>query len=486
MQFRHGLRVNEIDSGEKSYLSLKTPVVVIGAAPINMGDLTCINEPILIQNKEEATKYFGGVNNIKGFNISETLYTAFQLFGVSPVICINVLDPAKHSEVEIIQDIIAKNATVKIERTGVLPDGIIITRMNSAKEGEKTSPIPQYETSFDDNGYIDIHFESEITDPLSISVKKLNPELVQASDIIGKVDINTLKKEGLEVVDDIFSKYSVIPGMGIAPGYTHDNELRTIMNTKFQDVNGGKWKSIIIADIPETTKYGDAIKWKKENNAIDPEQILCYGKGVLGDQVLHLSTLVACELLRGNAVNDGVPCDSPSNKAAKISKIVYKDAATKKYMDISLDEKQAELLNENGILTAIQTTGGFVFWGNRTSAFQPGGTTEKKDIWIHAKRMIQFICNTIAINNQNEVDKKMPITRVIAIRDNLNQWLSSLKSQEKILGARVEFKKIDNPGENVANGKFVWFIAFGDIPIGENLNFNVMNSSEFAKEIYQL
>ena len=128
--------------------------------------------------------------------------------------------------------------------------------------------------------------------------------------------------------------------------------------------------------------------------------------------------------------------------------------------------------------------GGFALWGNRTSAFQPGGTTEKKDIWIHAKRLIQFICNTIAMNNQNEVDAKMTPMRAGAIRDSINQWLASLKAEEKISGARVEFRAIDNPGENIAGGKFVWYIVHGDVPIGENLVFNVKNSSEFIIETY--
>lgn len=89
------------------------------------------------------------------------------------------------------------------------------------------------------------------------------------------------------------------------------------------------------------------------------------------------------------------------------------------------------------------------------------------------------------MNNQNEVDKRMPKTRVIAIRDNINQWLDSLKSQGKISGARVEFRELDNPGENIAGGRFVWYIVHGDVPIGENLEFNVKNSSEFAIEIYK-
>lgn len=479
MQFRHGLRTNEIDSGEKTYLSAKAPIVVLGAAPINMGDLTCVNQPVLIQNITEATKYFGGVNKIEGFNISEVLYSAFQLFGVAPVLCINVLDPKKHSEVEVLTGIVVKNGVAKIEKTGILTEELQLKKGGTEEEIEAAT----YETSFDSNGYLEIYLEDLTIPSIDGSVKILKPELVTSQDIIGKVDIKTLKKEGLELVDDIFTKYSIIPGVGIAPGYTHDNELRTIMNTKFQAVNGGKWKSIIVADIPENVEYGEAIKWKKDNNAIDPEQILGYGMGVLGNNRLHLSTLVACELLRGDAINGGVPCDSPSNKSAKVSKIVYKDK-NGIYQDLNLDEKQAELLNENGIITAIQTPGGFVLWGNRTSAFQPGGTTEKKDIWIHAKRLIQFICNTIAMNNQNEVDAKMTPMRAGAIRDSINQWLASLKAEEKISGARVEFRAIDNPGENIAGGKFVWYIVHGDVPIGENLVFNVKNSSEFIIETY--
>lgn len=479
MEFRHGLRTNEIDSGEKTYLSSKAPIVVLGVAPINMGDLTCVNQPVLIQNISEATKYFGGVNKIEGFNISEVLYSAFQLFGVAPVLCINVLDPKKHSEVEVITGIAIKNGVAKIEKTGIIPGELQLKKGGTEEEIEAIS----YETSFDSNGHLEIYFEDLTISAIDGSIKRLNPELVTPQDIIGKIDIKTLKKEGLELVDDIFTKYSIIPGVGIAPGYTHDNELRTIMNTKFQAVNGGKWKSIIVADIPENVEYGEAIKWKKDNNAIDPEQLLCYGMGVLGNNILHLSTLVACELVRGDATNDGVPCDSPSNKSAKVSKIVYKDKDGI-YQDLNLDEKQAELLNENGIITAIQTPGGFMLWGNRTSAFQPGGTTEKKDIWIHAKRLIQFICNTIARNNQNEVDAKMTPMRAGAIRDNINQWLASLKAEEKISGARVEFRAIDNPGQNIAGGKFVWYIVHGDIPIGENLEFNVKNSSEFAIETY--
>ncbi len=479
MQFRHGLRTNEIDSGEKTYLSAKAPIVVLGAAPINMGDLTCVNQPVLIQNITEATKYFGGVNKIEGFNISEVLYSAFQLFGVAPVLCINVLDPKKHSEVEVITGIVVKNGIAKIEKTGILTGELQLKKGGTEEAIEATA----YETSFDSDGYLEIYLEDLTISAIDGSIKRLKPELVTPQDIIGKMDIKTLKKEGLELVDDIFTKFSVIPGIGIAPGYTHNNELRIIMNTKFQSVNGGKWKSIIVADIPEDVEYGEAIKWKKDNNAIDPEQMLGYGMGVLGNNILHLSTLVACELLRGDAVNGGVPCDSPSNKSAKVSKIVYKDKDGI-YQDLNLDEKQAELLNENGIITAIQTPGGFALWGNRTSAFQPGGTTEKKDIWIHAKRLIQFICNTIAMNNQNEVDAKMTPMRAGAIRDSINQWLASLKAEEKISGARVEFRAIDNPGENIAGGKFVWYIVHGDVPIGENLVFNVKNSSEFIIETY--
>lgn len=481
MEFRHGLRTREIESGEKSYLTSKNPIIVFGTAPINMGeDIACVNKPMLIQNINDATKFCGGVNIIEGFNITEVLYAAFKLFGVGPILCINVLDPTKHSVVETVRTIPVKNGIAKIEKIGVIPSEIQLKKGGTLEAIDSS----KYEIAFDAKGYIEIYFKNtEDLTTIDGTIKILKPSLVTKTDIIGKIDIKTLKKEGLELIDDIFTKYSMIPCAGIAPGYLHDNELRAIMISKFKNINSGKWKSIVIGDIPETTKFGDVIKWKKENNAISPELLLCYGIGTLGDIRLYLSTLIACELLRGNEKNGGIPCDSPSNKNAKVTNIVYKNEES--YEDLILDEKQAELLNENGIITAIQSPLGIVIWGNRTSAFQPGGTRENKDIWIHAKRMIQYICNTIALNNQEEVDKIMHKTRAIALRDNINQWLDSIKSQGKILGGRVEFRKEDNPGRNIVGGKFVWMIFFGDVPIGENLEFNVQNTSEFAMEIYE-
>lgn len=65
----------------------------------------------------------------------------------------------------------------------------------------------------------------------------------------------------------------------------------------------------------------------------------------------------------------------------KVQALVYKNAEGQ-YEELRLDEEQANLLNANGITTAIMRTNGFVLWGNRTSCYQPGGNNDPKDMWI--------------------------------------------------------------------------------------------------------
>ena len=95
-KFQHGTSYKEMPSGLKIFAETQTPTVIVGTGTINMGDMSCVNKPILIQNSKDAATYFGGANNIKGFTINEALYLAFNVYNVKPIIVINVLNPEEH------------------------------------------------------------------------------------------------------------------------------------------------------------------------------------------------------------------------------------------------------------------------------------------------------------------------------------------------------------------------------------------------------
>lgn len=475
MGFTHGTYTSEKESAIKGIVTVQNPVVIIGTAPINMGDITCVNKAQLIQTTTDAAKYFGGVNNIPGFTISEALYAAFQIFGVTPVICINVLDPEKHKESKTFSDIAVVDGKATFADIGILPKTLDV------KNTSGDTPITDYTVSFDAEGKCTITLAEKHKEVTSVKggYDVLDPSKVKDTDIIGSIDLTTLKPKGLECLSEIFPKYSMIPSYVIAPGFT-SNEVRAVLDTKATAING-KYSAMSIIDMPEEIKYGEAVKYKKDNNWIDEDQIVCFGKIKFSGKYFNQSTFLAMLSASIDAENDGVPYQSPSNNNIKAEGIVYK-AST--YEDVILGEQEANLLNENGICTVISRPNGIVAWGNRTSCYQPGGNSDPKDAFIPVKRMFKYIGNNLHINCATDVDKPMTFSRAKNIQNNINIWLSSLTSQGKLLSGRVEFLQEENSQQDLVDGKFKWHIYLGAVTPGETLHFVLEYDGDYVQGFF--
>ena len=468
MAFTHGTYASEKESAIKGLVTVQNPVVIVGTAPINMGDIKSVNKVELIQNAKDAVAKFGTSNYIEGFNITEAIYVALNVFGVTPIVCINVLDPAKHKTEETFDSVAVIDKKVTFDHVGILLDTLQV------KNGETSAPIEDFVAHFEENGKLTIELKEEIT-TIEGQYSYLDPSKVKDTDIIGSVEPSTMKSTGLECLKDLFTKYSMIPSYVITPGY-NSNELRAVLDTKASLI-GNKWKAMTIVDLPETTKYGEAITYKKENNWIDEDQIVCFGKVRFGGRYYNQSTFAAFLSATVDKANDGIPYESPSNKNIKAEGISWKNGGN--YEELSLSEEEANLLNENGICTIITRSNGTVFWGNRTSVFQPGGNTDPKDMWIPAKRMFKYLANIIMLNNEQEVDKPMTVSKIEAIKMNINRFLSSLVAQEKLLGASVDFVEENNSTQNLVNGILTWNINLGIVLPGETLKFVLEYDDEY-------
>lgn len=479
-QFTHGTRVKEQETALKMFLSAKMPTVIVGTGTVNMGDISCVNTPVLIQNSKDAAVYFGGANNVKGFSINEALYLALNVYNITPIVAINVCDPKKHKTSNEETALIVKELKVTLEKLGIIPDETLIVKNNAT-----SLPIAKekYSYVFEPDGKITIQLkptESSIT-KVDVSYNFLDISKVTENDVIGSIDPQTLEAKGLECLKEIFPKYSMTPSCVVAPDFS-TAKVRAALDAKASVIND-KWASISIPEIPNTTKYGEAISFKKEKNYIDSDQILVWGCPYIGEEVFHLSTVTALLMQSVDAGFDGVPCESPSNKNCKMEGIGYYDES--EFKKVNLDEAEANLLNENGISTILRQPNGTVFWGNRTSVFQPGGNTDPKDVWIPVKRMFKYIGNMIMLNNINEVDKGMTPSRAKSIETNINVWLSSLQGEDKILGGRVEFLPAENPQQEMIAGKFKWHIYLGAIIPGETLEFILEYDTEYLKLLFK-
>lgn len=478
--FKHGVYTKEKESSEKAMATVTNPIFVVGTAPINMGDISNIDKVQLITNKEEAVNIFGGFD-VPGFTITETLELAFQKYNVKPIICVNVLNPKKHSSKKEEKDIVVISKKVLLEELGIIKSTLVLE--DATSETAKEINANDYTANFLITGELVISIFNPSIKKINAKYDWLDPSLVTELDIIGGVELGTTNRTGLECVNDVMPIYKMVPSVAIAPGYDSKIEVIQALYSKSISISD-KYQCMSIGQLPEDILYSESIAKKTELNCIYPDMILTYGKLKNGNKIYHHSTQLACLMSSVDNKNGGVPYESPSNKLLAAQALVMKK--NDEYVEIRLEEvSQANLLNENGISTAISRNNGFVHWGNRTASFQPGGNMDPKDMWIPSKRMFKFIANTIIINTDIEIDKPMDYYRASFITRNLNMWLDGLTAAGKLYGGRVEFTEDENPTSNIIDGKFTWHVYLGTINPLESAHFILEYDQKYQQVIFK-
>ena len=98
--------------------------------------------------------------------------------------------------------------------------------------------------------------------------------------------------------------------------------------------------------------------WKNGNNYTGNNQIVCWPCAKNGDMVFHLSTHIMGIIGVTDGNNDDVPYQSPSNQTLQATGLCLKDGS-----EVNLNLTQANLLNEQGIVTGLNFSGGWKSWG---------------------------------------------------------------------------------------------------------------------------
>jgi hypothetical protein len=91
----HGVEINEVPSGVVPPVEVSAGLpVYVGTAPINAGDLTCVNKPIVAYTLAEAVEKLGPQSDdFAKWTLHEAMKAHFSMYEVAPVVFINVLDP---------------------------------------------------------------------------------------------------------------------------------------------------------------------------------------------------------------------------------------------------------------------------------------------------------------------------------------------------------------------------------------------------------
>lgn len=453
MAYYHGVRTRQVGT------SVSTPVTagsgiafVVGTAPVHMVDGK-VNTPVLAFNYNESVAALGYSDDWEKYSLCEVAYSHYKLYGVSPVVFVNVLDPAKHKKTVPAADIdlLEKKAYLPLE---AIKSTVVVK--SEAGAGEPYSIEEDYDLFYDGGKLV-----LEVLDggaipgaatKLNIAYSEVDPSQVTDMEIIGGFNVETKETTGFELIDKVFPMFGIIPDILLCPGWSHKAEIAAIMSSKAQNINGlFEGKALIDVDTAEVKHYADVPAWKRDNNINSKTQILCFPMCKLGDRIFHLSTQAAGLMAKVDTDNGDSPCESPSNKLLQINSAVLKDGT-----EVALDLQQANFLNSNGIVTVLNFIGGFVLWGNETACFP--ANTDVKDYFISVSRMFGWVANSVILTYWSKIDNKLNRRLIDSIIDSLNIWLNGLTSEEKLLGGRVEFREEENSTTALMAGKAVFHI----------------------------
>lgn len=366
---------------------------------------------------------------------------------MAPVVFVNVLDPAKHKK-------------SVAEQNYPVADGKVLLPLEALKNTVKVTSYTagtDYELFYEgENLILEVLDGGSIpaeTGELTITFDAVDPSKINENDIIGGFDTSTKKYSGLELIDKVFPKYGIVPDLIVAPGWSDKSNVAAVMTAKADAINtvftGAK--ALIDADTNTVRHYADVPAWKKAQNMNSKAEILCWPMFGLGDRAFHASVHAAGLMGKTDSDNGGCPAESPSNKSLQIDRAMLADGTT-----VLLDLAQANYLNSNGIVTALNFIGSYVLWGDETACFP--ADTDVKNYFISVSRMFGWVARSVILTYWSKIDKKMTRRLIDSIVDSVNIWLNGLVSEEKLLGARVEFLDEENSTTALMAGKAVFHI----------------------------
>lgn len=475
--FNHGIRVQEVPT------TIIPPVntqgclpVFFGTAPLHLAkNPTPVNTPVLCYTYQEAVEALGYSDDWEKYTLCEAIYSQFALFATAPVVFVNVLDPKTHKDSAVNQSVAVINGV------GTITDPVLVDTLvvKSSTSGSALTKGTDYTVTHDDVGNVLVHViptgSANSASNLYASFDKLEPTRVTKRDIIGGVDNETGAYKGLEALNSVFSKFSIVPGQIAAPGWSHDPEVAAIMSAKVSNVNG-MFTAIAHTDIPTDTvkSYSAASEWKKTNNYTSKYQVAYWPKVKLGGKTFHMSTQAVGVAGTVEASNGDIPFESPSNKPIKGNGLCLKDGT-----EVIMQLENANYLNSQGIVTAMNMVGGWRLWGNEMACYP--ANTDPKDRFICVRKMFNWHAQTFIQTYFEKVDNPLRKRLIDTIVDSENIRLNGLVGQEALIAGRVEFRQLDNPITNLIDG-IATFYTYLTPPVPAR---EIVNKIEFDPMAYK-
>ena len=477
--FPHGVSWQDIPTSVIAPVQASAGVnVVFGAAPLytNPNGKALVNTPRIYNRYEDAVAELGYSKDWQTYDLCEHMDAVFVEFGVYPVIYVAVNDPEAGA-------VVAAPAPFTLV-AGQINTDLHLVAWTVTVTGATGTPVYElgtdYLLTYDNDGHAIITRIATGTIPLDTSTIEVGGKTpsavpITAVDVIGGIDQATGKRTGLEVIEDVFQKTGFVPGVVVCPKFSSDPEVAAAMEAKCENINGC-FACTCLIDVDTTaltgvTKAQDVKAWKDENNIVFPRQQCLFGfpslVGVSDKKVFHFASqqgplMQWTDAYRGN----GMPYHSPSNKQLRMNSLQLADGS-----EMPMHLLDANMLNSQGVVTALNFIGGWRSWGNRTACYP--SDTDVKDMFISVRRMFDFIGNSIVLTIWQYVDEPGNRRLIDAIVNSLQLWLDGMSNTEALIGARLEFRQDENPTSELLNGHYVFHVYIAVPTPAEWIDFRI-------------
>ncbi|MCL2563604.1 MAG: hypothetical protein FWE08_06175 [Oscillospiraceae bacterium] len=442
--FFHGNRVIRLPGADDQPAIEVTSglTFVVGTAPVHtVGG--AVNEVLRLSAFPEAQAALGfrdyrDEDGWGGYTLCEVMDNHFREYRVGPVLFVNVLDPARHRRT------VAQTDYPVTDRQVRLPFEAIADTI-AVQGGQLGVDFGVFYDS--DACVLEVITGGILAGASSVQVAydAVDPGMVTKLDIIGGQDVATGARSGFELISSCIPRHRTLPGTIICPKWSLDPDVAAVMDAK--TVISGILFASALVDLPAEagTHYARVPGLKADAGSFTSGDMTpCWPKLRRRGKVYHYSTHMAAVMARTDAESDGIPSVSPSNKRLIADAAVLDDGT-----EVLLELPEANYLNANGIVTALNLTG-WAVWGNYTGAYPD--RKHPQYAFLSVNRMLKFLANRIVLGYWARVDERMTMRFLDSLADEANIELNGLVRNDHLISGRVETLREDNPSEDLMAG----------------------------------
>ena len=471
--YLHGAYGRINTAGNRAASKSNSAFVYIGTAPVHLvsNGAGNVNKPVLVSNIAEAKALFGYSDDFAKYTLCEAMKAHLIDNGVSPIVLINVLDPAVHiSEQGGSVSLTANNGRV------IIPDAesICVDTLSVKSGSESKTYGVDYTVAYNDSKktltIAELKSGALGTSTLTITWTAVDATKVDKTTVIGTTD-NYGKNTGIYAVKDVYQLTGYVPSYILAPGFSSIPAVHSVMRGIAQKING-HWDAYVIADLPIVDESGEKITiasaktWKNANGYNGDNETVYFPMATGADgKHYHLSVLSAANLQTLLTAQDGIPYKSASNTEIAVRSLYMGEEAEGTVFD---DQIINENLCKNGIASAAFVGGKWVIWGAHTASY----TYESGDSITVAETntmMMYYLSNDFQNRRAANVDKPMTANDLKSIVSEEQARLDALIKIGALTYGTVMLEASAAPESDIMNGDFTFSFNITTTPLAKSL-----------------